>query len=114
MNCWDEHSGVMNHKSAWAEENCAPSSGESESSGGRRRIVVSKSSGASTKNDSGVPKDVLIVASKLKNYIKMKHDYNTSGNVVDVLSDMVRYWCDEAVEKARADGRKTLMDRDFK
>jgi hypothetical protein len=29
------------------------------------------------------------------------------------LSDRLRQMCDGAIEKARSDGRKTVMDRDF-
>ena len=58
-------------------------------------------------------KDVLVVVSKLKKYIRSTAGMNTSGNVAPALSDIVRKLCDEAIEKAKADGRKTVMDRDF-
>jgi histone H3/H4 len=58
-------------------------------------------------------KEILVVASKLKNYIRGKSGMNTSAAVVDVLSDKVRELCDQAVESAKRDGRKTVMDRDF-
>ena len=57
--------------------------------------------------------EVLVVVSKLKTYIKDKSGMNTSGGVASVLSDAVRRMCDEAIERARSDGRKTVMDRDF-
>jgi histone H3/H4 len=57
--------------------------------------------------------EVLIVASKLKNYIRAKSGMNTSASVLGVLSDKVRQLCDQAIENARADGRKTVKDRDF-
>lgn len=38
---------------------------------------------------------------------------NTSGQVMDVLSDHLRVICDRAIENARAEGRKTVLDRDF-
>ena len=57
--------------------------------------------------------DVLIVVSKLKNYIRDSSGMNTSGGVAPLLSDIVRRLCDEAIERAKADGRKTVMDRDF-
>ena len=57
--------------------------------------------------------EVLIVVSKLKNYIRDKSDFNTSGNVAPRLSDIIRQMCDRAIENARSDGRKTVMDRDF-
>jgi len=58
-------------------------------------------------------KEVLVVASKIKGYIKNKGDMKTSANVLDVLSDKLRAMCDQAIESARSDGRKTVLDRDF-
>lgn len=58
-------------------------------------------------------KEVLVVASKIKSYIKNKGDMKTSANVLEVLSDRLRAMCDQAVESARSDGRKTVLDRDF-
>jgi histone H3/H4 len=58
-------------------------------------------------------KDVLVVASKVKGYIRAKNEMNTSAAVMEVLSERVRALCDQAVEKAKAEGRKTVMDRDF-
>jgi histone H3/H4 len=57
--------------------------------------------------------DILVVVSKLKNYVREKSGMNTSGNVAAAISKIVQRLCDEAIEKARDDGRKTLMDRDF-
>ena len=57
--------------------------------------------------------DVLIVASKLKGYIKSKGGMNTSDAVMKQLSARVRQLCDQAMDRARAEGRKTVMDRDF-
>ncbi len=69
---------------------------------------VSAGGGADT------PQEVLIVVSKLKSYIKSKSGMNTSDGIVPVLSDMVRQICDRAIESARSDGRKTVLDRDVK
>lgn len=57
--------------------------------------------------------EVLVVASKLKNYIREKSGMNTSAAVMDALSGKIRELCDRAIETARNDGRKTVMDRDF-
>ena len=65
----------------------------------------------SEENDS--KSEILVVASKLKNYIREKSGMNTSAAVVDVLSNKLRTMCDEAIERAKSDGRKTVMDRDF-
>ena len=73
----------------------------------RRMIGVSASSGE-------LPQDVLVVVSKLKAYVKARSGMNTSDNVVDVLSAQIRKLCDAAIEVANAEGRKTVLDRDFK
>jgi|MudIll2142460700_1097286.scaffolds.fasta_scaffold17373_2 hypothetical protein len=59
-----------------------------------------------------VDKDVLIVVSKLKKYIKDRSGFNTSDQIVDVLSDHVRAICDEAIRAAARDDRKTVLERD--
>jgi histone H3/H4 len=57
--------------------------------------------------------EVLIVVSKLKTYIKASSEMNTAGNVAPALSGIIRTLCDQAIESAKSDGRKTVMDRDF-
>ena len=59
------------------------------------------------------PRDVLVVVSKLKAYIKSKSGMNTSDGVISVISDQIRTLCDQAAANAQKDGRKTVMDRDF-
>ena len=58
-------------------------------------------------------REVLVVVSKLKSYIKGRSGMNTSDGVIPVLSDEIRRLCDRAIENATRDGRKTVMDRDF-
>jgi hypothetical protein len=57
---------------------------------------------------------VLIVISKVKAYIRAKSGMNTSDGIVPVLSDHVRKLLDQAIENAKADGRKTVLERDVK
>jgi len=57
--------------------------------------------------------EVLVVASKVKGYIKEQADMKTSASVLSALSDKLRSMCDQAIESARSDGRKTVLDRDF-
>ncbi len=57
--------------------------------------------------------EVLVVASKIKGYIRERGEMKTSGNVLQALSDRLRSLCDEAIESARSDGRKTVLDRDI-
>lgn len=108
VDCWDEHVPVMNHKSAWAEEERSPANnGTSELNQPVRRIV------ASPTPSSTMEAEILIVASKLKQYVKDKHDLSTSADVMEVLSHAVRRLSDQAAAKAKSEGRKTLMSRDF-
>ena len=57
--------------------------------------------------------ETLVIVSKLKKYIKESSGMNTAGNVAPALSDQIRQMCKRAIESARSDGRKTVMDRDF-
>ncbi|MDR3608300.1 MAG: hypothetical protein P4M08_13095 [Oligoflexia bacterium] len=57
--------------------------------------------------------EVLVVASKLKAYIRTKSGMNTSSAVMDAVSRKIRVLCDQAIENAKSEGRKTVMDRDF-
>jgi histone H3/H4 len=57
--------------------------------------------------------EVIVVASKVKAYIKSQGDMKTSANVLQALSNKIRSLCDEAIETARSDGRKTVLDRDI-
>ena len=56
--------------------------------------------------------DALVVASKVKKYIKEKAEMNTASSSIDALSIVVAQACDKAIENAKSDGRKTVMDRD--
>jgi histone H3/H4 len=57
--------------------------------------------------------EILVVTSKVKKYIKEKGEMNCSATVIEKLSKMVQDECDRAVENAKKDKRKTVMDRDF-
>lgn len=110
LDCFSMHTPVMRHKDAWATEKRAPLTAEpSQVENTMRRVVPSST--MNTTND--IPHDILIVASKLKDYIRKKSEMNTSATVMERLSDIIRLHCDRAIENARNDGRKTVMDRDF-
>ncbi len=57
--------------------------------------------------------DILVVASKVKKYIKEKADMNTSASSMEALTKVLEKTLDQAIEHARGDGRKTVMDRDI-
>ena len=131
VECFASHVPEMRHRDAWAEQNRAPTREEWErllaeereepeaaaerpaptpsvANVVRRRIVGDDGA------DAELPKDVLVVISKLKAYVRARSGMNTSDGVADVLSDHLRKLCNEAIRNAARDGRKTLMDRDFR
>jgi len=128
--CWDAHLPEARHRDAWAEPMKAPTReaflreqqeeqdretrstarerSMTEEADKRRRII------GATAGAEDLPQEVLVVVSKLKAYVKARSGMNTSDGVVDVLSAKIRKLCDAAIEVAQADGRKTVLDRDFK
>jgi hypothetical protein len=105
--CFEVHVPGARHKDAAAIENKSPSREPA-------RTIVRPAGSVPTSTASHVsPKEVLIIASRLKDYIFAKAEMNTSSQVMDILSDHVRVLCERAIDNARADGRKTVLDRDF-
>jgi len=76
------------------------------------RSIVKPAGTATTPSKSAMPKEVLIIASRLKDTsgpLGNEHVRTSDG----CLSDYVRVVCDRAIDNARAEGRKTVLDRDF-
>jgi hypothetical protein len=69
-------------------------------------------SGAGVHLHDIVDRDMMIVMSKLKKYIKDRSGMNCSDAVADVLSDHIRILCDDSIRAAGRDERKTVLDRD--
>ena len=129
VSCWEVHLPVARHRDSWAEERRAPSpvqaarEAAAEAAGEaaprkRRRIIAEKPAPAAASAtgptpSAGAPQEVLIVASRLKEYIRASSGYKTSERVLDPLSDIVREVAEEAIRNARADGRMTVLDRDI-
>jgi hypothetical protein len=117
VSCWEVHLPVARHREAWAEEKTAPSradavrAGEPAAAGPRapRRILPLATPSRSRPE---TPDEILIVASRLKDYVRAISGFNTSDRVLEPLSRIVREACHEAVRSARAEGRKTILDRD--
>lgn len=57
--------------------------------------------------------EVLVVTSKVKKIVKEKGGMNTSAATIEILSKAVEKLCLKGIESAKADGRKTVMDRDI-
>jgi histone H3/H4 len=108
--CFDSHIPGARHKDAGAIEKKAPPPAAPV---GGNRIIVKSPAASQASPAAQTSQDVLVIASRLKDYISNRSEFNTSGSVMDVLSTHLRFLCDRAIENARADGRKTVMDRDF-
>lgn len=59
-------------------------------------------------------KEVLVVASKVKKYIKKNGGLMTSVTAIERLSDRLREICNNAIENAKNSKRKTVMDKDIR
>jgi histone H3/H4 len=57
--------------------------------------------------------EALVVASKIKKLIKDEAGLSTSSQAIDQLTNRVHVACMKAIENAKGDKRKTVMDRDF-
>lgn len=121
VSCWDAHVPMMRHRDAWAEKAVAPSresylaelAEQAEEEEAKMADEADKTRRIVGLSDDGLPKDVLIVVSKLKAYVKARSGMSTSDGAMEVLSKHVRRLCDEAIRHAGTAGRKTVMDRDF-
>lgn len=118
VSCFDAHLPGMRHRTAWAEEERAPSreafareqQAEQQKQTARDERATSQ---ARPLAEGELPREVLIVVSKLKAYIKARSGMNTSEDTMEALSDIVRAACDHAVREAGRDDRRTVKARDF-
>jgi hypothetical protein len=137
--CFEAHVPTVRHREAWAEQRRAPTRQQYEqelaeeaqeaarpaplalepAQGGAPRRIVATSGGRAEPNAAvelereGLPRDILIVVSKLKAYVRARSGMNTSDGAMEVLSDHVRELCDAAIQRAASEGRKTVLPRDF-
>ncbi len=121
VSCFEAHLPMMRHRDAWAEEDKAPSqeaaraaekaaenadSLAATSSPPRRRVL------GSTVDAPPTSKEILVVASKLKAFVREQSGMNTSDTVLPLLSDLLRSVSTTALRLAAQDGRKTIQARD--
>lgn len=57
------------------------------------------------------PGETLVVASKIKEYVKSK-GMRASGDLIDALSEKIRYEIDKAAQRAKDNGRQTIRGSD--
>ncbi len=123
--CWEVHLPGAKHRNAGAVEKKSPTLQQYRATGSAevlepKRIIISTpvtsvgQNSQATKAKSLMSHEILVVVSKMKQYIKDISEMNTAEDVNQVLSDKIRSECETAISRARADGRKTVMARDFK
>ena len=61
----------------------------------------------------GKVKEMLIVKSKVKDYIKTLGDFNVAGDFVDALNEKTAKILKLAAERTKANGRKTVSAKDI-
>ena len=123
--CFDKHVPVERHKSAGAIEEVAPATLEAQNKHasapnkqvaapkGQRRIIGTQQSKPSNKQISKGG-DILVIASRFKEFISQQSEFNTSASVMNALSDHLRHVAMQAIDNAREDGRRTVMEQDVK
>lgn len=75
-----------------------------------RSRAPSLATGAPERDDR--PRDIVVIVTKVKQYVKERSGMNTADSVATVLSGHMRRLAREAIRKAGADDRKTVLDRD--
>ena len=118
VSCWEVHLPMVNHREAWALEERAPSSASAAAESGSRANkpaqAPARARGAARAKRTREPSpEVLIVASRLKSYIRAQSGFNTSESALRPLSDFVRRACDQGIRNASHDERKTVMGKDI-
>jgi hypothetical protein len=131
VSCWEAHVPIMRHRESWAVEQRSPRREEWERTQREAAAAATAPPAARAPKAPPAPKpqapaparpsagakepprDVLVVVSKLKAYIRARSGMSTSDAVSEVLSDALRALCDRAIQNARREGRTTVMERDF-
>ena len=110
VDCWDCHLPVARHRSdAGAIEEKAPGREERAP----RRMIVQQETVAPRASNEPLPTDILVVASKVKKYIRDRSGMNTSASTMEALTRCVIALCEKGMEKAAQAERMTVMDRDI-
>ena len=142
VSCWDSHVAMLRHRDAWAVDAKAPTKEAWDkeladygpepgpapypAAAPAVRRVIGDSPAVRPAAPASTPaaaigtvqfadvtdRDVLIVVSKMKKYIKDRSGMNCSDSVADMISEHVRAICDDSIRAAARDERKTVLDRD--
>ncbi len=64
------------------------------------------------KKKAKAPTEMLVVQSKVREYVKSLGDYNIASDVMESVSQRVGALLADAVRRAEQNGRKTIKGRD--
>jgi histone H3/H4 len=115
LRCFDAHVPVLNHRDAGAFEKTAPLEGSSEDSSrklAKDQKLPTTMAPLSFRKET-MEQEILVVASKVKAFIRSRSHMNTSDAVMEILSQWVRDIADRAIERAKKENRKTILERDI-
>lgn len=113
VTCFEKHLPGARHKDAAAVEEVAPLKASEISKPQRRLVNPTKLSKPSNKQIAQHG-EILIIASRFKDFVAEQSEFNTSANVMEVLSRHIRNVAMQAIDNAREDCRKTVMAQDLK
>lgn len=143
VECWEAHVPLLRHRDSWAEErrsrdraigdraeaaapaptapkatfaapSTPPPSPPREASPPPSSATATDELPPLELRDRGeIPEDILVVASKLKAYIRARSGMNASDGILPAFSRILRDLADDAIARAHEAGRKTVMDRDL-
>lgn len=123
--CWAVHNEIENHRDGWAVEKKAPTTPDAapattapasvaptRSTPPKAAATTSPPRERAAVAPAGDAAEILVVASRFKEFLADTHGVRCSDDVFATLSEHLRRLAREAAEAARRAGRKTMLDRD--
>lgn len=115
--CWAVHNEIETHRDGWAVEQKAPATPDAApapASPTPPRAAPTKASrdGQPTPAPGIDGAEILVVASRFKEFLADTYGVRCSDDVFPTLSEHLRRLAREGAEASRRAGRKTMLDRD--
>ncbi len=115
--CFDQHIPAARHKSAGAIREQAPEKSDvkdGKTEPPRRKKIIPQMYSKPSNKQVSKGGDILVIASRFKDFVSEQSEFNTSASVMSALSDHLRHVAMQAIDNAREDGRRTVMESDLK
>ena len=116
VGCFDQHIPMAKHKSAGAIEETSPKTKEDTPAARPKRRIITNNNKLTEPSNKQVSKggDILVIASRFKDFINEQSEFSTSSSVMNAISDHLRHIAMQAIDNAREEGRRTVMEQDLK